>query len=291
MFLVNLQYICGENILIMDREELLRSARNLYENPGTNEALKVVLEETYPELKESEDERINKFLCHTFTAQYLCKDKTGKWHGEPVTNILAYLEKQKEQKPIFKRGDKVIWNGEEYNILDVNKDSYNVGGYILPFYRQNELSLIEQRPAERVEINKSLSDAVITELGKYNGENYWKSPWAMDSTGLQYPLYFANFGAIWQKEQQPAEWSEDDEIEHDYLCKLLRETWDKVDKGSCIDNAITWFEKLPERIYPHSWKPSEEQIGILGKLFAGCQLKDSERDSMVDLFYHLKDMI
>ena len=93
-----------------------------------------------------------------------------------------------------------------------------------------------------------------------------------------------------QKEQK-AEWSEKDEIEHDYLCKLLRETWDKVDKGSCIDNAITWFEKLPERIYPHSWKPSEEQIGILGKLFARCQLKDSERDSMVDLFYHLKDMI
>ena len=94
-----------------------------------------------------------------------------------------------------------------------------------------------------------------------------------------------------QKEQKPEEWSEDDEIEHDYLCKLLRETWDKIDKGSCIDNAITWFEKLPERIYQHSWKPSEEQIGILGKVFAGCQLKDSERDSMVDLFYHLKDMI
>lgn len=43
--------------------------------------------------------------------------------------------------------------------------------------------------------------------------------------------------------------------------------------------------------YKRHWKPSEEQISILGKVFAGCQLKDSERDSMVDLFYHLKDMI
>ena len=48
----------------------------------------------FHELAESEDERIRKFLHHKFTAQYLCKDKLGKWHGEPVTNILAWLEKQ-----------------------------------------------------------------------------------------------------------------------------------------------------------------------------------------------------
>ena len=53
-----------------------------------------VAEKYFPELKESEDERIRTFLHHTFTAQYLCKDKLGKWHGEPVVNILAYLEKQ-----------------------------------------------------------------------------------------------------------------------------------------------------------------------------------------------------
>ena len=64
----------------------------------------------------------------------------------------------------------------------------------------------EQQPTERVETNKSLRDVVITELGKYNGENFWKSPWALDSTGLQYPLYFANLGATWQKEQQSTEW-------------------------------------------------------------------------------------
>ena len=52
------------------------------------------MEYLFPELKESEDERIRTFLNHTFTAQYLCKDKLGKWHGEPVANILAWLEKQ-----------------------------------------------------------------------------------------------------------------------------------------------------------------------------------------------------
>lgn len=51
-----------------------------------------------------------------------------------------------------------------------------------------------------------------------------------------------------------------------------------------------YFAKGESKLEAH-WKPSEEQIGILGKVFAGCQLKDSERDSMVDLFNHLKDMI
>ena len=51
---------------------------------------------------------------------------------------------------------------------------------------------------------------------------------------------------------------------------------------------LEWLRNLKHK---RMWKPSEEQIGILGKVFAGCQLKDSERDSMVDLFYHLKDMI
>ena len=50
---------------------------------------------------------------------------------------------------------------------------------------------------------EKLRNIVIAELGKYNGSNFFKAPWAIDSTGLQYPLYFANLGAKWQKEQKP----------------------------------------------------------------------------------------
>ncbi len=39
------------------------------------------------------------------------------------------------------------------------------------------------------------------------------------------------------------------------------------------------------------WKPSEEQMSILAKVFAGCELNTPERDSMVDLFYNLKQML
>ena len=77
-------------------DAMVQRVKELYESG--NALTKRQMEIIYPELAESEDERIRTFLHHTFTAQYLCKDKTGKWHGEPVINILAYLEKQKEQK-------------------------------------------------------------------------------------------------------------------------------------------------------------------------------------------------
>lgn len=56
-----------------------------------------VLEKHINSMSNKEDERIRTFLHHTFTVQYLCKDKLGKWHGEPVVNILAWLEKQSKK--------------------------------------------------------------------------------------------------------------------------------------------------------------------------------------------------
>ena len=76
--------------------EALSRAKGFYERFPEQ---RVFLEKIFPDLKESNDERIRTFLHHTFTAQYLCKDKLGKWHGEPVVNILAWLEKQSTWKP------------------------------------------------------------------------------------------------------------------------------------------------------------------------------------------------
>lgn len=102
--------------------------------------------------------------------------------------ILNWLKKQKGQKPISFNEP---YNPDDYEVVIKG----NATG----------LKKKEQKPSEQVEINKSLGDAVIAELVKYNGENYLESPWAMDSTGLQYPLHFAELGAKWQKEQKPSD--------------------------------------------------------------------------------------
>ena len=67
---------------------------------GCKEAMKVAvdaLKEAYPELAESEDERIRKRLIEYFEG-FRIGNAEVKWEGLTVQEVLAYLEKQKEQK-------------------------------------------------------------------------------------------------------------------------------------------------------------------------------------------------
>lgn len=63
-----------------------------------------ICEVIFPELKESEDERIRKALIDGFTVMKESKNcgKTFSNHNIPVTDILAWLEKQGEQKSVLR---------------------------------------------------------------------------------------------------------------------------------------------------------------------------------------------
>ena len=119
------------------------------------------IDEVFPELKESEDEKIRKELLEEIEFIIPHDDETDSEglillsYYARIDRYKSYLEKQKEQKPIFKKGDKVIWDDEEFNILDVNETEYNVGGYRVPFSRQNELHPIWQKSAEWSEEDKT----------------------------------------------------------------------------------------------------------------------------------------
>ena len=63
-----------------------------YFNPAYPLADKTLVEEIFPELRESEDERIRKELIEAF----MCYDPESSWNGIPVRDIIAWLEKQKE---------------------------------------------------------------------------------------------------------------------------------------------------------------------------------------------------
>ena len=80
----------------MEKKEAMEILKDFYDKSALP-VIRTALGTLIPEL-ESEDERIRTFLHDTFTKQYLCKDKLGKWHGEPVVNILAWLEKQQGEK-------------------------------------------------------------------------------------------------------------------------------------------------------------------------------------------------
>jgi len=88
----------------MDYKEKLEEAKRLYETANADQ--RYVLESLFPELKESEDEKIRKVLIDYFKRykeQEECGIKT--FYGIPTDNILAWLEKQGEQKPAWSEED------------------------------------------------------------------------------------------------------------------------------------------------------------------------------------------
>ena len=133
------------------------------------------LEEIYNNVVENKDERIRTFLHHTFTAQYLCKNKLGKWHGEPVVNILDWLEKQGEQKPVetpkpkFKVGDWVLNDiCLPIQIVSIESDMYvfNDGSAISISFIDENYHLWTIQDAKAGDVLATSAGAFI-----YNGNN------------------------------------------------------------------------------------------------------------------------
>jgi hypothetical protein len=127
---------------------------------------KLALVDMFPELKESEGERIRKKLVQFFKE----KDEEDFEEWVPKAKVLAWLEAQGEQKsadkvePKFKVGDIIkpkCYNethsikaiGERYYVLDVDIK--------IPFRDEDDWELVEQKPADEVEPKFKAGDWVV----------------------------------------------------------------------------------------------------------------------------------
>ena len=84
----------------MIQEDKLKEAQMLYETANADQ--RYVLERLFPELKETEDEKIRKDLI-TFLDEIWHLGKNAnfdKWDKSDCSNWIAWLEKQGEQKPV-----------------------------------------------------------------------------------------------------------------------------------------------------------------------------------------------
>ena len=132
----------------MDYEKAYKSALEKAKNLLANSVAydRFTIERIFPELKESEDERIRKVLVDFFKSykeQGTCGAET--FNGISTSNILAWLEKQGEKKSADKVEPKfkVKFAGNEYNVLEIKEfpggiiyygieDEPNHIDYILP---------------------------------------------------------------------------------------------------------------------------------------------------------------
>ena len=139
----------------MNREELLQSARKLYENPGTNDDLKVILEKTYPELKESEDERIRKSIIHLL-------QMGGYMSPEDKTKAFAWLEKQKsiqsDTEKQYVRTLESLISDFLHGKQEVDRDYYQ------QICNWLEGRHIEEKPVEWSEEDEEMIDYIIHAL-------------------------------------------------------------------------------------------------------------------------------
>lgn len=107
-------------------KEALDEAKAIHK--AIKQDLKPLIEQIFPELKESDDERIRKAIICGMNA--LKKGNRIYFADIYIDDILAWLEKQGEQKsankvePKFKEGDWVVFNGLTLYINEVVKGYY-----------------------------------------------------------------------------------------------------------------------------------------------------------------------
>lgn len=173
-------------------EEALNEVKLYYNNAKECGDYKTVarIESKFPQLKDSEDERIRKSLIKDFKNYYEMYDKScgePKWGSDCllVKDILDWLERRKELKPVsvvripkFRVGDIIQRVPFEKcdrgaRISSIDENGYNIdfthigdnvsGGYI-GFSFENEYELVGQKPlsTEETELN---SVAFLEQMG------------------------------------------------------------------------------------------------------------------------------
>lgn len=141
---------------------------------GISDELKAALENEFPELVESEDERIRRALIKQFSAISM-----ETWAGIPKIDIIAYLEKQKEQKPAG-------WSEEDEQMLQaiIKRYEFAVESDCAVFIKTDKLTQMEkelawlkslhpQPKAELTLLDENIINAAVAFVEQNNHFNCW----------------------------------------------------------------------------------------------------------------------
>ena len=206
----------------------------LYENPSTNEALKVVLEETYPELKESEDERIRKALIklnkvprrEIFEAQGITKEQA-----------IAWLEKQKEQNLIMAKSPQL----KEQKPAECEPHNW-------PADKDNLI----QKPVEWSEEDNKTRKNLMSLLANLRADRI------KEDTYQKYYSWLKSLRHQPKPSTLPVVRTK--EIDEQMFDDIIARFDGRHYKYEMLQAMKSWLIELRERL---RWKPSQEQMGAL----------------------------
>lgn len=196
-------------------DEALSRAKASY---GTGAYDDATTEFIFPELSESEDERIRKILIDAF------EKKNNSFIDELVdcrltkADILEWLEKQKEQKPNviipkFRIGDTICLKGSmaEYTIESIDAEYYHGKGWGLPISAENNYELVEQKTVWSEEDENFIKE-LCNLLASIAKNNYVGCYYAPDLVSKLRSL----------RPQSKQEWSDEDEDYYDTIVRKLQ---------------------------------------------------------------------
>lgn len=246
----------------MERTEAIEVIRKCWP-VNRNGMLSDALETLIPELRESEDERIRKFLVKHVSEWIGCiehdlrvspKDVESEKELAMFKAGLAYLEKQKEQQPFMCDGE---IEDKKRDIVAAIREYYpaDYAAYLTSFLKRlsPEDNSEDEYGQEMLGIAYKLMYEHIPE--NLRTQEFWDS--------LKFMREYTGKVAIIHSYEQPAEWSEEDEKAAYFINQFLEyhEASDPTAK-SCKE----WFNNRLKSLHPDSykncnsrWKPSEEQ--------------------------------
>ena len=285
----------------MTREETIKKAQELLESGTLSAEAKAAIIKDFPELSESEDERIRKAIIF-----YLEQTAHGGVDEIPKSKMLAWLEKQKEQNLTE------LPKSEDYGIdglyaaIDILQrtlgevDGYQTDDGILEHKCAISAvkELYEQKPSTPEDI------AAAYQMGLAEGRKEQKSAelTSMDDAIEACMLRYLQSAASRKDDdeimedtrkykqelvglvQKPAGWSEEDE-------KMLERI---IERGSCLipsgeDALLPAHIEWLKSIHSH-WKPSEEQMKHLHNVMIGWHPDTADCQALHSLYEDLKKL-
>lgn len=267
------------------------------------------MNEIFPELKESEDERVRNKLIEFFKGY----SPDEEWWGNITQeDILAWLKKQGEQKTVDEIAKEVCKNKESAVAFFKSAGIINEKGELAEQYRQSE-----QNTTDKVEPKFKVGQTIKKEgfnigftIVKVNDGFYYNNvgdhfPFTdQDNWELveQNPAEEYNITGIGSKnaqgklgkmiknlkpingvlEQKP--WSEEDEDYYDAIIAKLEVT---QDDALLTDNQMKFLKSLKDKIQSQpQWKPSDEQMEGIECTIKTLRYQLNAGDNRLDSLYN-----
>lgn len=254
------------------------------------------IDEVFPELKESEDERIREQI-----VQVLIEHDWSVTYKVRRGDCIAWLEKQKERERIVPEREATDFEIEIHEIIAQARSDKRLADkdVLEQFEREAACALMwkaekqlrnaekkkEQKPVPKFRVGDYVKDtnykgAPLYQIVGIDKECYICEYRGDKAMGDRAVMHFTFDNPYLRLEPQPVEWGEEDEKIYDEALDALyyKDCNDKDDVLSALKGLCDLIADKRKVIPPYQrWKPSEEQIEALEWMLTTVSMKDGGR--------------